>query len=75
MIESQKFGSPGINVGKLQFSRAEAASILSISVRTLDRIIANNNLPVTRIGRRRLISRDALLASVRQNRTILTEAA
>jgi excisionase family DNA binding protein len=45
---------------KLQYSRGEAAEMLSISPRTLDRLIAEKQLPVRRIGRRVLITRDAL---------------
>jgi excisionase family DNA binding protein len=45
---------------KLQYSRVEAAQMLSIGVRTLDRLIAEKQLPVRRVGRRVLITRDAL---------------
>jgi excisionase family DNA binding protein len=46
---------------KLQYSREEAAELLGISLRTLDRLIAEKTLPARRIGRRVLITHDALL--------------
>lgn len=52
---------------KLQYSREEAAKILSISPRTLDRLIAEKELPVRRIGRRVLITRDALGKFIRRD--------
>jgi excisionase family DNA binding protein len=45
---------------KLQYSRNEARKILNISLRTLDRLIEGKELPVRRIGRRVLVTRDAL---------------
>jgi excisionase family DNA binding protein len=45
---------------KLQYSREEAAEMLSIGLRTLDRLIAEKQLPIRRIGRRVLLTRDAL---------------
>jgi excisionase family DNA binding protein len=45
---------------KLLYSREEAAEMLNIGIRTLDRLIAEKELPVRRIGRRVLITRDAL---------------
>lgn len=45
---------------KLQYSREEAAAMLSISPRTLDRLIAEKQIPVRRVGRRVLITCDAL---------------
>jgi excisionase family DNA binding protein len=47
---------------KLQFSREEAATLLGISQRTLDRLIAEKELQVRRIGRRVLIPKDALVS-------------
>lgn len=46
---------------KLQYSREEAAELLCISLRTLDRLIAEKRLSVRRIGRRVLITHEALL--------------
>lgn len=47
-------------VERLGYSRAEAAQMLNISLRTVDRLIAEKQLPVRRIGRRVLIIRDVL---------------
>jgi excisionase family DNA binding protein len=52
---------------KLQYSREGAAGLLSISLRTLDRLIAGKNLPVRRVGRRVLITRDALEKFVKKD--------
>ena len=41
-------------------SKREAAKSLSISVRTLDSLIATKKIPVRKIGRRVLISRKSL---------------
>jgi len=45
---------------KLLLSRREAAALLSISQRSLDYLIAENILPVRRIGSRVLIPSDVL---------------
>jgi len=45
---------------KLQHSRVEAADLLGVSLRTLDRLVADKQLPVRRIGRRVFITREAL---------------
>ena len=42
---------------RLLLPRSEAASILSISLRTLDYLIADGKLPARRLGSRVLISR------------------
>ena len=49
-------------IGKetLLVSRREAATLLSVSVRTLDTLIANKEIVVRRVGRRVLIPRRAL---------------
>jgi excisionase family DNA binding protein len=41
-------------------SKAEAAEMLGVSVRTVDRLIALKELPVRRLGRRVLIPRNGL---------------
>jgi excisionase family DNA binding protein len=51
----------GAALPKLQYSREEAAELLGISLRTLDRLIAEKTLPARRIGRRVLITHDTLL--------------
>jgi len=45
---------------KLLFTRAEAADLLSISVRTLEHLIAAEELEVCRVGRRVLITARSL---------------
>jgi excisionase family DNA binding protein len=45
---------------KLLLTRSEAAATLSISVRTLDALLARGELPTRRLGRRRLIARTDL---------------
>lgn len=45
---------------KLQYSREEAAKMLTIGLRTLDRLIEAKQITVRRVGRRVLITRDAL---------------
>jgi excisionase family DNA binding protein len=49
-----------VALSKLQYSRKEAAADLRISLRTLDRLIANKQITVRRIGRRVFITREAL---------------
>ena len=45
---------------KIQYPREEAAALLSVSLRTLDRLIAEKEIQVRRIGRRVVIHRDVL---------------
>ena len=45
---------------KLQFSRTEAAFALNLSLRTIDRLIAEKRLSTRRVGRRVLITKEAL---------------
>ena len=45
---------------QILFSKRQAAQTLSISLRTLDKLIVLKRLPVHRIGRRVLISRSAI---------------
>ena len=47
-------------VERLGYSRAEAIEMLGISLRTLDRLIAEKQITVRRVGRRVLITKDAL---------------
>ncbi len=46
---------------KLLFSRREAADLLSISLRSLDELVSTNKIEVSRIGKRVLVTRRALL--------------
>jgi excisionase family DNA binding protein len=52
---------------KILYSRKETSAILSISLRTLDGLIATKELPARRIGKRTLISADALKAFSRRD--------
>jgi excisionase family DNA binding protein len=44
----------------LLLSKHEAARILGLSIRSLEHLISNSELPVCRVGRRVLISKKAL---------------
>lgn len=46
--------------GKLLLSRREAAAALSISLRTLDKLVSEKRIRTQQIGSRRLIHRRAL---------------
>lgn len=46
---------------RLLHTKAEAAQMLAVSLRTIDNLIAFKQLPVRRIGRRVLVSRATLL--------------
>jgi excisionase family DNA binding protein len=54
-------------VERLGYSRLEAAQMLGISLRTVDRLIAEKQLPVRRIGKRVLITRDVLTQFVKRD--------
>lgn len=45
---------------QILLSKRQAAQVLSISVRTLDKLIQSRKFPVHKIGRRVLISRSAI---------------
>ena len=45
---------------KILYTKREAAQLLSISVRSLDYLIFNQQIPTRRIGRRVLVHRDAI---------------
>ena len=49
----------------LALSKPEAARMLGVSVRTVDRLIALKQLPVRRLGRRVLIPRNSLQGLLR----------
>jgi len=49
----------------LALSKPEAARMLGVSVRTVDRLIALKQLPVRRLGRRVLIPRNGLQSLLR----------
>lgn len=52
---------------RLLFSKKEAAALLGVSLRTLNTLIAMRELPVRRIGRRRLIERHCLEQFARED--------
>jgi excisionase family DNA binding protein len=52
---------------KIFFSRSEAASLLSISLRTLDNLQARKEIHVRRVGRKVLIHRDELQRFARRD--------
>ena len=45
---------------QLSFGRVQAAGVLGVPIRTVDRLIATKELPSFRIGKRRVISAQAL---------------
>lgn len=49
----------------LALSKLEAARMLGVSVRTVDRLIALKQLPVRRLGRRVLVPRNSLQSLLR----------
>lgn len=57
-----------METSKLLYSRKEAASALSLGVRTVDHLVASGQLPVKRIGRRVLIPAQSI-----KNFALLTE--
>ena len=69
MLEQVQRSQPVIAAAlhKLQYSREEAAELLCLSLRTLDRLIALKELPVRRVGRRVLITYDALVNSAKRD--------
>lgn len=54
----------------LAMSKAEAARMLGVSLRTVDRLIAMKHLPVRRLGRRVLVPRHGLQALLRADHPI-----
>lgn len=52
----------------LALSKLEAARVLGVSLRTVDRLIALKQLPVRRLGRRVLIPRTSLQSLLRADR-------
>ena len=52
----------------LALSKQEAARMLGVSIRTIDRLIALKQLPVRRLGRRVLIPRNNLQGLLRADR-------
>ncbi len=51
----------------LALSKLQAARMLGVSIRTVDRLIALKQLPVRRLGRRVLIARNSLQGLLRSD--------
>jgi len=51
----------------LLVTRQQVARLLAVSVRTVDALLATKELPSRRIGRRRLVPRQALLEFVKKD--------
>lgn len=54
-------------LGAVALSKQEAAHMLGVSLRTIDRLIALKELPVRRLGRRVLIPRTSLESFLRSD--------
>ncbi len=52
---------------KLMYTKAEAAKMLSLSVRTIEYLIASKELTVRRVGKRVLVPYSSLLAFTRRD--------
>lgn len=52
---------------KICLDKRAAARLLSVSIRTVESLIANKELPVCRIGRRVVISRESLIDFARRD--------
>lgn len=62
-------------IERLAYTKAEAALALSLSLRTIDNLIAAKELTVRRIGRRVLIPSSALRALLRCDHDTMQAAA
>ena len=62
-------------IQKLAYTKQEASSLLSISVRTIDNLIAQNELTVRRIGRRVIIPATSIAALLRCDSRTMAKAA
>lgn len=56
---------------KVLYTKREAAGLLSISLRSLDYLIFNRQLPARRIGRRVLVHRDAIEQFARRDHAFI----
>jgi excisionase family DNA binding protein len=59
---------------KLLCSKREAAEILSVSVRTIENMLARKLLASRRVGRRRLIPHAALVQVARRDTPVITRS-
>jgi len=63
-------------VVKLAYSKIEAAKLISVSVRTIDNLIAMKEITVRRIGRRVLVPHTSITAFLRRDHdTMLAKVA
>ena len=69
MPNSSKGEQPVANVERLLYTRVMAAEMLSISVRSLDHLIAHKRLNARRVGHRVLVPRAELLRFAGKNHT------
>jgi excisionase family DNA binding protein len=65
VMQANKPTDPNEAVVKLLHSKAEAAQMLNLSLRTIDNLIAFKELPVRRIRRRVLIPHSALMSFIK----------
>ncbi len=56
---------------KILYTKREAAELLSISLRSLDYLIFNHQIPTRRIGRRVLVHRDAIEQFARRDHAFI----
>jgi excisionase family DNA binding protein len=56
-----------IQTKPLLYGRLQAAARLNVSVRTLDDLLATKQLRSVKIGKRRLVSEDAIQAFIRKS--------
>jgi len=60
---------------KVLYTKREAAQLLSISLRSIDYLIFNQQLPARRIGRRVLVHRDSIEQFARRDHVSIRVAA
>jgi excisionase family DNA binding protein len=60
-------------LGPLLVSKREAAALLSLCIRTLDKLIATKELPARRVGKRVLVPYSALVAFSRRDHIAATD--
>ncbi len=68
-------GSTATTTLKLAYSKLEAASLLSVSLRTIDNLIAQKEITVRRIGRRVVVPATSLAAILRCDSYTMKKAA
>jgi excisionase family DNA binding protein len=60
---------------KLAYSKNEAAQMLSVSLRTIDNLIAQKEITVRRIGRRVIVPATSITAFLRNDHYTMLKAA